>query len=215
MKVAAALEAPGSAIDAGQVNMIDPSLGANVHSWNQYPDLTAQFRMDEKWGHFQAASILRVLGYDTPNGSVSGHKMGWGGNLSGAVNTIGKDKLLMQLAYGDGIANYVNDGGFVLASHSITGGADALPVLGTLVYYDRYWNNKWSSSIGFSETWQDNSDGQTATAFHRGSYFSVNLLHYPVKHVMVGGEFLWGRLEQKGGDAGTDSRIQFSAKFDF
>ena len=215
MKVAVALEGPGAAIDAGQVNTIDPALGANVHSWNQYPDLTAQFRMDEKWGHFQAASILRVLGYDTPDGSVSGQKMGWGGNVSGAINTIGKDKVLVQLAYGEGIANYFNDGGVDLAPHSITGGADALPIFGALAYYDRYWSDKWSSSIGLSETWQDNSDGQTASAFHRGSYFSVNLLHYPVKHVMVGGEFLWGRLEQNGGDAATDSRVQFSAKFDF
>jgi len=215
MKVAVAVEAPGAAVVAGQLNTIDPALGANVHSWNQLPDLTAQFRMDGNWGHFQAASILRVLGYDTPDGSVSGQKMGWGGNLSGAVNTIGKDKVLMQLAYGNGIANYFNDGGTDLAPLNNTGGAEALPILGALVYYDRYWSDKWSSSIGLSETWQDNSEGQTASAFHRGSYFSVNLLHYPVKNVMVGSEFLWGRLEQNGDDAATDSRVQFSGKFNF
>jgi hypothetical protein len=43
----------------------------------------------------------------------------------------------------------------------------------------------------------------------------VNLLHYPAKNVMVGGEFLWGKLEQNSGETGHDSRIQFSAKYNF
>jgi hypothetical protein len=211
-KAAVALERPGSAIDSGQVNVVD--IGG-VSSWNKYPDLTGQFRMDGDWGHLQAAGILRWLGYSSPDGSVSGHKTGLGINLSGTVNTGGKDKILAQLAYGQGIANYFNDGGVDLAPRSSAGGAEALPILGMLLYYDKYWNKKWSSSIGYSETLQDNSGGQTATAFYKGQYFSVNLLHYPAKNVMVGGEFLWGRLEQNGGAAGTDSRVQFSAKFDF
>ena len=33
----------------------------------------------------------------------------------------------------------------------------------------------------------DNSDGQTADAFHRGHYALANLLYYPYENVMVGG----------------------------
>ena len=213
-KAAVALEAPGSAIDAGQVNVIDPALGANVHSWNKFPDLTGQFRMDGNWGHLQAAGILRWLGYDTPNKSISGNQTGWGVNLSGAIHTVGKDSLLMQLAYGHGIANYFNDGGNDLAPNG-TGGAEALPILGALVYYDHYWSNKWSSSIGYSLTSQDNSAGQTASAYKEGQYASVNLLHYPAKNVLVGGELLWGERENNNGNSATDNRIQFSAKYNF
>jgi len=212
-KAAIALESPGSAIDTGKLDLVQ--LGTDVNSWNKYPDLTGQFRQDGPWGHLQAAGILRWLGYDTPDGSVSGHKMGWGINLSGGLKTVGKDQVLVQLAYGEGIANYFNDGGVDLAPKSSTGGAEALPILGMLLYYDKYWNNKWSSSIGYSETVQNNSDGQTPTAFYKGQYFSVNILHYPAKNLMVGGEFMWGRLEQNGGASGTDNRVQFSAKFDF
>ena len=43
----------------------------------------------------------------------------------------------------------------------------------------------------------------------------MNLLHYPAKNVMVGGEFLWGKLELNNGNASHDSRIQFSTKFNF
>jgi DcaP outer membrane protein len=214
MKAAVALEAPGSAIDAGQTTVIDPSL--TVNSWNKYPDVTGQLRMDRGWGHFQAAGILRWLGYDTPDQSVSGHQTGWGVNLSGAIHTVGKDNVLMQLAYGHGIANYFNDGGVDLAPSNTNGtGAEALPILGVLVYYDHYWNTKWSSSVGYSETSQDNSGGQLANAYSKGQYMSANLLHYPVKNVLVGGELLWGERENNNGNTGSDSRIQFSAKYNF
>jgi hypothetical protein len=214
-KAAVALESPGSAIDAGQLNLIDPALGANVHSWNKFPDLTGQYRMDKDWGHFQVAGILRWLGYDTPDKTLSGNETGWGVNLSGAIHTVGKDNLLLQLAYGHGIANYFNDGGVDLAP-SGTGSAEALPILGALVYYDHYWNNKWSSSVGYSLTSQDNSAGQDpATAYKQGQYASVNLLHYPAKNVMVGGELLWGERENMNGNSAADNRVQFSAKFNF
>jgi hypothetical protein len=212
-KAAVALEAPGSAIDAGQTVVIDPNL--NVNSWNKYPDITGQYRKDTPWGHWQVAGILRSLGYDTPDGTVSGSKNGWGANLSGVYKTGGKDQVLAQLAYGDGIANYFNDGGVDLAPSSPTGGAKALPITGFLLYYDKYWDDKWSSSIGYSFTNQSNSDGQTATAYKKGQYASVNLLHYPAKNVMVGGEFITGKLDQKGGASAQDNRLQFSAKFNF
>jgi len=214
-KAAVALEGPGSALDAGQINVIDPALGANIHSWNKYPDLTGQYRMEGSWGHVQAAGIVRWLGYDTPDGSVSGHKTGWGVNMSGAVHTVGKDSILAQVAYGEGISNYFNDGGNDLAPKSIGGGAEALPILGVLFYYDKYWNDKWSSSIGYSETAQQNSGGQGATAFSKGQYASVNLLHYPAKNVMVGGEFIWGKLEENDGKNAQDNRVQISTKFNF
>jgi len=211
-KAAVALESPGSAIDAGQVNLVD--IGG-VQSWNKFPDVTGHYRVDGPWGHFQAAGILRWLGYSSPDGSVSGHKPGYGANLSGTYNTVGKDKVLAQIAYGKGIAGYFNDGGVDLAPQSVAGGAEALPILGLLFYYDKYWSDKWSSSIGWSETYQHNSGGQEATAFHQGQYASVNLLHYPTKSIMVGGELLWGKLEQDNGLTGHDTRVQFSAKFNF
>jgi hypothetical protein len=74
----------------------------------------------------------------------------------------------VQIAYGEGIANYFNDGGVDLAPQSTQGGAEALPILGLLLYYDKYGDEKWSSSIGYSETSQHNSGGQEPTAFHKG-----------------------------------------------
>ena len=211
-KAAVALEAPGAAVDAGQTVVIDPTL--NFTSWNKYPDLTGQYRAETAWGHFQVAGILRWLGYQSATGTISGNETGYGVNLSGTFKTVDKDKILAQLAYGHGIANYFNDGGVDLAPNSSLN-AESVPITGWLVYYDKYWNTKWSSSIGYSEAVQDNSGGQTADAFHAGRYFSVNALHYPTKNVMIGAEFLWGERENKNGNTGSDSRIQFSAKYNF
>ena len=90
-----------------------------------------------------------------------------------------------------------------------------MPLLGWLVYYDHYWNDRWSSSIGFSETWQDNTQGQIGSAFHSGKYASGNLLYRPLKNVMVGPELLWGELENYDGRSASDTRLQFSAKYNF
>jgi len=217
-KFAVALENPGSAIDVG--NAVNPE---GWTAWNPYPDLTAQYRVNQAWGHAQVAGIVRWLGYQNPTlikgvgtpTNNSGHVLGGGINLSGSLNTHGKDKLLAQLAYGKGIANYFNDCCTDVAPNSALSRAEAVPLLGWLLYYDHYWNQKWSSSIGYSGQNQNNSGGQADNAFNNGSYASGNLLYYPAKGVMTGVELLWGQRENKNGNKGDDTRVQYSVKYDF
>jgi len=217
MKVAFSLEAPGAAIDTGKVSDVDPALAANVSSHNRYPDAIANLRLDREWGHFQVAGLLRQIGYDVPanpGANPSGSKTGYGLNLSGQYNTIGRDRVVGQIVFGRGIASYMNDGGVYLAPDA-NFQAEAVKSLGWFAYYDRYWSEQWSSSIGYSEHRQTNTDGQLSTAFHKGSYASVNLLYYPVKNLTTGAELLWGRLENKDGASGDDHRVQFSTKYSF
>ena len=183
-------------------------------------DLTAQLRADRPWGHAQVAGIIRWLGFENPTGTPavtknSGHVIGSGINLSGSFKTGGKDQVLGQLAYGKGIANYSNDCCTDVAPNAALNDGEAVPLLDWLVYYDHYWNDKFSSSIGYSQNVQSNTGGQLATAQHIGEYFSANLLYYPVKNVMVGGELMSGRRENKNGNSGEDARVQFTAKYNF
>jgi hypothetical protein len=173
--------------------------------------------MDPAWGHFQVAGILRQLGYETrgaPNSDPSGTKTGYGVNVSGSYKLQGKNRVMAQLVVGEGISAYMNDCCSDLGSNA-AGDVETLPMVGWLVYYDHWWNAQWSSSIGWSETQQDNSDGQASNAFHRGQYGSANLLYYPAKNILTGVELLHGTRENRDGASGSDTRVQFSAKFDF
>lgn len=216
-KLAVALESPSSAIDQGKAQEVSPDLGNSVKPRTEWPDLTAQFRAEKDWGHFQASGILRSVGYQVTAGQA-GHpsktSVGWGFNLGTGIRTVGKDLLLAQAAYGHGIASYINDGGVDLAPNQRLQGL-AVPLLGWLVFYDHYWNDRWSSSLGYSETRQENTAGQTGAAFHIGRYALGNLLYHPLPNLMVGGELLWGELENKDSRSATDTRIQFSARYRF
>ena len=64
-------------------------------------------------------------------------------------------------------------------------------------------------------TEEDNTDGQAGDAFKSSQYALLNLLHYPTKNVMVGGEFQYGEYEQLDGTSADDTRLQFSAKYSF
>jgi hypothetical protein len=89
-------------------------------------------------------------------------------------------------------------------------------VTGIVAFLDHTWSDRWSTAIGYSSVEIDNSDGQAPSAFKKGQYALVNLMCYPVKDVMVGGEVQWGKRENySDGWSVDDLRFQFSAKANF
>jgi len=214
MKVAFSLEAPNAAIDTGKVSEVDPSFGAQP--WTRWPDFVGKYSLNGDWGNFEAAGLLRSVGYQTAtqDGNPAGTVTGWGINLNGWLRTFGKDRLVGQVVYGHAIASYMNDGGVDIAPNGNLQ-AEAVPSLGWFAYYDHWWSDKLSSSIGLSQHRQWNTAGQFGNAFKQGEYASTNLLWYPVKNVLTGAELLWGKLEQFNGQSADDVRIQFSGQFKF
>ena len=223
---AIAIERPGNDIDSGNLRLIEGLEGVQVQNNEEVPDVTAQYRFGGDWGHFQAAGILRHVGYETkvdPDDPwKSGSETGWGINLSSSINTIGKDKILLQVVYGEGIASYMNDGGMDLAPSvnpddvSVDGlEAEAIPLTGVLAYYDHYWSDKWSSSIGYSYTEVDNTNFQDPGSYNKGDYASGNLLYYPGDNLMIGAELLWGQRTNNDGASDDDVRFQFTVKYNF
>ena len=217
MGLSFALEAPYSGLDAGRIRDFAPEFADSLTGWNRLPDLTAAWRMDGDWGHVRVAGLLRQVGYQstlTPNGDPSGRRTGYGLNLTGTWKVFGNSQFNGGLVWGKAIASYMNDGGVDLAPGEGLR-AETVPTLGWLAYFNHWWNDRWSSAIGFSQHQQDNTDGQTDTAFKRGSYGNLNLLYYPWKNLTTGLEVVWGELEQKDGESATDYRLQFSTKVTF
>jgi len=230
---AVSLENPDTALSVGQFRDTDncdlPSAPPDCAStdstaeqvfqaYNDIPDLTGRYRQNGDFGHYQVAGIVRKLGYERLDNGDEDYEMGWGVNASTALNTVGSDKLKLQLAYGEGIGNYMNDGGLDIAPDSaniLEADAEAVPTLGISTYYDHFWNDQWSTSVGWSMIDLDTSDGQSDTEFKQGQIAQINLLHYPADHVLLGTEFSWGEREDISGDTGSDYRVQFSLKVDF
>jgi hypothetical protein len=216
-----ALERPGASGDQGvyadRIELTD------VQARFPAPDLSAQFRMNRDWGHLQFAGIVRWIEWDDLGlvpGDLSGDETGWGAHVSTNLK-FGPGVFRGSVVYGEGIQNYMNDAPEdigIASDPSDPDGIDgeALPLLGVVAFYDATWGPSWSSSFGYSLVDIDNSDLQSASAFQKGQYALANLMHYPVKNVMIGPEIQWGkRTNNSDGFTSDDFRIQFSAKYNF
>jgi hypothetical protein len=223
---AIAIERPGNDIDSGNLRLIDGLEDLQVQNDEELPDFTAQFRYGGDWGHMQLGGILRKVGYelraDSSDSWTEGSETGWGINLGTVFNVLEKDAIRLQVVYGEGIASYMNDGGMDLApsaSFSETEltdlQAEAVPLTGVLAYYDHWWSDKWSSSIGYSFTEVDNTNFQDPGTFQQIDYASGNLLYYPAENLMFGAELMWGERTNNDGASEDNVRFQFSAKYSF
>jgi hypothetical protein len=221
-RFAIALERPGASADqgnyAGRIEL------EGVKGRFPLPDLSAHYRKAGDWGHLQVAGILREIKWDDLNDDafdLSGSATGWGINVSTNVK-FSKHVLRASFVYGNGIENYMNDADVDVGIKSngsnprtpIVG--KALPLLGIVAFLDLNWNEKWTSTIGYSMEDIDNSDGQADDAFKRGHYALANLLYHPTSRVFLGPEVQWGKRENfRDGFTSDDFRIQFSAKYNF
>jgi outer membrane DcaP-like protein len=220
-----ALERPGASADGGvyadriELQSIKPHFPA--------PDLSVHFKKSGKWGHVQLAGILRYMSWTdtltTDQLDLSGHATGWGVNLSTNLKVTETGTVRASVIYGEGVENYMNDAPVDVSVRNSTSGnphrpvvGKALPVLGIVAFYDFNWNEKFSTAIGYSRVDIDNSNAQAANAFRHGQYALANVLYYPIKNVMAGLEFQWGRRQNfSDGFAVDDYRLQFSARYNF
>jgi hypothetical protein len=216
-----ALERPGASADQG--DYADRIELQNVRGHFPAPDISAQYRRVQDWGHFQIAGILRQMEWEDLNPAgpdLSGDDLGWGVNLSTNVK-LGPNVLRLQLVYGEGIQNYMNDAPADVGVRT-TGNpllpieGEALPLTGVVAFIDMNWSSEWTSTFGFSFVDIDNSDGQAANAFKKGQYALANLLYHPTPKLFMGPELQWGKRENfRDGFESDDLRIQFSARYDF
>ena len=223
---AIAIERPSNDIDSGNLRLIAGLEDEDVRNDEELPDLTAQFRYGGDWGHMQLGGILRKVGYelrsDPADSWTEGSEVGWGINVGTVFNVLEKDAIRLQVVYGEGIASYMNDGGMDLApSADWDAGivtdleAEAVPLMGVLAYYDHWWNDKWSSSIGYSFTEVDNTNFQDPGAFQKIDYASGNVLYYPAENLMVGAELMWGERTNNDDASEDNVRFQFTVKYNF
>lgn len=218
-----ALENPGASADQGEYSQRVELDSVVAHF--PVPDLTAQYRSAHKWGYVQLGGVLRYISWEDQNNDafdLSGNATGWGLSLSSNIKIGKADVLRLQGVYGEGIQNYMNDApvdigiqdNFTDPVSPIIG--VALPMWSMVSFLDHTWNDKWTSSIGYSTLVIDNSDGQSSDAFHSGSYAAVNLIYYPVPNVLAGIEYTWGERNNNSDNwTFNDNRVAVSFKYSF
>jgi hypothetical protein len=182
------------------------------------PDGAVRIRQEFERGHVQAAAIFRDIAAYLPDGR-SGSVFGWGLNLSGAVETFGKDNLILAVTGGHGVARYIQDpsvlGIDAEPSLSPTPHLEATPAIGIEAAYQHFWTERLRSSIVYSYAAVNNTDVATGGTYNHGTYTAANLIWNPLGSLTVGGEFLYGWIMEQNHLSANAPRIQFSAKYNF
>ncbi|NRB72597.1 MAG: hypothetical protein HRU51_11850 [Xanthomonadales bacterium] len=218
---AVALEQQNGSFNAGIFAELDQELVMSLAAKSEVPDLIARWRMERDWGHLQVAGVARHLAFETL-GSVDnrprGTDFGWGFNVTGIVNVFGRDQIKYGLTFGEGIASFMNDGGGSNIVPELKGGVTrevALESIGYMLYYDHWWDDQWSSSIGISQNDNKLTNLQLTDQADKITYASTNLFYRPTDQLLVGIEALYGKLEQANGASGSDFRLQFTTRYSF
>ena len=219
-----ALEQPGASGDGGVLT--DRVEIDNIQGRNPAPDFTAAYtHFLKKWGYVRIATVVRRMAWDdtlADQFELSGHATGWGVNLSSNLKPTTKDVIRIQVMFGEGVQNYMNDSPIDVGAASNLNNAvtpvvgKALPILATVFFLDHTFNDKWSATAGYSHQEIENSDLQSPDAFRKGHYALGNIMFYPTKNVMMGGEFQWGQRQNFSDGWKYDGyKVQFSFKYNF
>lgn len=219
-RLAISLERPGGSGGESELDSIIDR--ENIETDFELPDLAAHYRYADDWGHLQLAGILRQIRWADVGSDeldLSGEETGWGLNLSSNLR-FGPHVFRGSIVHGEGIQNYMNDAnadiGVVLTpdlERPFRG--EAIPLTGLVAFLDLNWNEKWTSTVGYSVQFNDLPDLSTPQSFERGDYALANLLYHPHPRVLLGPEIQWGRRENFNGFSADDLRVQFSAKYSF
>ena len=218
-----ALERPGASGDQG---VYGGRLELNgIRARFPLPDLSGAYKHSRTWGYVRAAGLLRVIKWDDVQNDqydLAGDATGWGVNFSSSLNAGKMDVIRLQLVFGKGIQNYMNDSPIdigVVNNPSNTVKpllGKPLGVVGLVLFLDHSWNQQFTSSIGYSRQDNGNTEGQSPDAFDTGQYALGNLHYLPVPNVIVGAELQWGRRTNFSDGFYSDGlKLQCSFKYNF
>jgi DcaP outer membrane protein len=218
-----ALERPGASGDQGVY--ADRIELQNVKPRFPLPDFSGAYKLTQDWGYVRVGGMLRLIKWDDvldDRFELSGDATGWGLNFSSNLKATSKDTVRLQFVFGEGIQNYMNDAPADVGIVNNFGNpvtpilGEPLPVVGVVAFLDHTWNERFTSTVGYSLTDIDNTDAQAPDAYRTGHYALGNLLYTPVPNVMMGGELQWGRRENFSDGFHSDGiKLQFSFKYNF
>ena len=208
-KVAIAAENPS--------NQLTNPFGVSGSPNSLMPDIPVSVWYGGSRGHVQVAGIARQVRFARVDAFDDSAKAGLGLNSTFVLNTVGKDTLSGQFAFGDGIGRYIESfGGLSLDGFLRSDGTvELLSSRAGLLGYTRYWTPALRSGIGYSFADLERNFLLGGATLRRTQDARANLVWSPVPLVDIGGELLWGRRDNIDGSHGDAVRFQFSVKYGF
>lgn len=178
------------------------------------PDVVIGGRWEGDSGHIQLAGIGRSLSFESDTGP-DGDTMGWGASLSGTWHITDDDDLSAQLAYGEGIARYVNDfSGTNLDAAWVGNDLEAIPIFAPMVGYTHRWNEHFRSTLAASWVLADLPPTVAGLTPETTASFGANLVWQPTSSFRMGFEYLYGTKETYDGSDGDAHRLNFVIRYD-
>jgi len=196
---------------------------------SQVPDLVlnakrsiSSFLTHKEW-HVKGAALLRnIRARPDADPTVKGTVTGWAMSLSGSTSlrSLGeRDRFMMQLNYGAGYSEYVND----LATVGVPSATfnpislELNPVVAFAWYAaaQHWWTATMRSNFIYSAVHIDNEAYDSPDAYDSTWRLSGNLIWSPTPRLDVGAELLWGERQDKDGASGDAGQLQVSLKYLF
>ena len=185
--------------------------------YQTFPDIAIRLKNMTKWGHLQAAIVMRSLGVKN-QASSSSSSMGFGALISGRYEFFKRSVILGQLVGGKGISRYIRT--FRHADQDLvynpkTNSYDPLPVFGGFISIGNGWRQNIYSYLTAGFTAIKNKLYQQRDAFSHSAYFSINTFWDITKGFRAGAEYSFGSRVNNDNESNTASRLSFILYYSF
>lgn len=175
---------------------------------DKLPDFLVRARIDQAWGHLAITGIYRDLEITAP-GVARVQRNGYGGQISGHLNTFGKDVLRGIFMIGQGLGHYQSDfigeGGLQVSNlNNLVTPVVSIGHSGSAnVSYTHWWAGNLRSTLdaGYAKL-NSNTSIMSAAALNALDKEHIqaflNLIWSPVPQVDLGVEYDWAKRTTAG-----------------
>ncbi len=182
------------------------------------PDLTAGFQKNfgrDSASHVRMGFVLHPLDYKNDVGDKN-TTLGYAGNISGSINLGGRDDVRFQSAFGTGYSRF-SEGIAGQGYDAYAKGAklEAVDMFSYWLFYDRYWNEKWGTAIGWSAVRLYDTEAIGPSALKYATYAALSNSYYFTNYFKVALELLYGQRKNVNGESANNVRVQFTSFFRF
>ena len=176
------------------------------------PDLVSNFRFAGARGHVFVSGFLGKGRFRPDEGPVDNVTL-WGSMLSGRLKTVGKDYAYGLFTFGEGVGRYR---GAITAVPDANGNLQPLGLTAFTAGYEHYWSSRLSTNATYSQGLVNDEPYLSDALNKKLDYGALNLIYWFLPdRAWAGVEYLYGRRETVGGEAGKANRIQFAVRFNF